>query len=69
MLLRDNFSYFSLKPYGVTPHLNHLATLVLMRGLDLYFCGEEVKMVPKLSLLALSYLKHCVRQFIPFVGF
>ena len=24
MIIRDNFSYFSLKPYVVTPHLNRL---------------------------------------------
>ena len=28
----DNFSYFSLKPYVVTPHLNHLIEMVQMRG-------------------------------------
>ena len=28
----DNFSYFSSKPYDVTPHLNRLNETVQMRG-------------------------------------
>ena len=31
MMIRDNFSYFSLKPYVVTPHLNRLVETVQMR--------------------------------------
>ena len=42
MIIEDNFSYFSLKPYVVTPHLNHLETVnhlktVQMRGQNMFF--------------------------------
>ena len=32
MIIVDNFSYFSLKPYVVTPHLNRHDETVQMRG-------------------------------------
>ena len=32
MIIEDKFSYFSLKPYVVTPHLNCLNETVPMRG-------------------------------------
>ena len=36
MIIRDNFSYFSLKPYVVTPHLNRLNETVQMRGQNMF---------------------------------
>ena len=33
--MKDNFSYFSLKPYIVTPHLNCLDE---MRGANMFLC-------------------------------
>ena len=45
----DNFSYFSLKPYVVTPHLNRLTEPVWMRGHNiryvLFLCKIN-KMIP-----------------------
>ena len=35
-----NFSYFSLKPYDVTTHLNHLDETVQMRGHNICFYAE-----------------------------
>ena len=32
MIIQDNFSYFSMKTYVVTPHLNRLVKMVEMRG-------------------------------------
>ena len=39
MILRDNFSYFSLKlsVYDVNPHLNHLHKMVQIRGHNMFF--------------------------------
>ena len=37
MIIRDNFSYISLKPYVVTPHLNRLDETVQMRGHNCVF--------------------------------
>ena len=34
--IMDNFSYFSLKPYVVTPHLNRLDETVRMRVIEKY---------------------------------
>ena len=39
-LLEANFSYFSLKPYVVTPHLNRLIETVQMRGHNICFNAE-----------------------------
>ena len=36
-VLDDNFSYFSSKPYVVTPHLNRLVETVKMRGHNICF--------------------------------
>ena len=44
--LRDNFSYFSLKPYVVTPHLNCLTETVQMRGHNICFYAELTKFSP-----------------------
>ena len=44
MIIEDNFSYFSLKPYVVTPHLNHFKT-VQMKGHNIRFYAELTKIV------------------------
>ena len=45
--LRDNFSYFSLKPYIVTPHLNPLAETAQMMGHNIcFFFLELIKIIP-----------------------
>ena len=36
----DNFSYLSLKPYVLTPHLNHFFETVQMRGQNICFYAE-----------------------------
>ena len=45
MILKDNFSYFSLKPYVVTPHLNRLMETVQMRSHNMYFYAELTKII------------------------
>ena len=42
----DNFSYFSLKPYDVTSHLNRLNKTVQMRGHNIRFYAELTKIIP-----------------------
>ena len=42
----DNFSYFSSKPYIVTPHLNRLFETVQMRGHNICFYAELTKIIP-----------------------
>ena len=37
MIILDNFSYFSMKLYVVTPHLNRLIEMVQMRGTTYVF--------------------------------
>ena len=37
MIIQNNFSYFSSKPYVVTPHLNGLIETVQMRGHNICF--------------------------------
>ena len=39
--LRDNFSYFSLKPYFVSPHLNRLDKVVQMRVTTYVFMQRD----------------------------
>ena len=46
MIIRDTFSYFSLKLYVVTPHLNCLVETVQMRGHNICFCAELTKIIP-----------------------
>ena len=41
----DNFSYFSLKPYVVIPHLNHLVKTIQMRGHNICFYAELTKII------------------------
>ena len=40
------FSYFSPKPYVVTPHLNRLDKTVQMRGHNICFYAELTKIIP-----------------------
>ena len=40
------FSYFSLKPYVVTPHLHDLDKMVQMRGHNICFSAEITKIIP-----------------------
>ena len=51
MIIQDNFSYFSLKPYVVTPHLNCLIEMVQKRGHNIFFNQN----LPKLSLIIAKY--------------
>ena len=46
MITEDNFSYFSLKLYVVTPHLNRLNETVQMRGHKVCFYTELTKIFP-----------------------
>ena len=46
MIIRDNFSYMSLKPYVVTPHLNLLDGTVQIRGHNICFYAELTKIIP-----------------------
>ena len=46
MINRDNFSYFSFKPYGVTPHLNRLEETIQMRGHNICLYAELTKIIP-----------------------
>ena len=43
----DNFSYFSSKPYVVTPHLNRLLEMVQMSRHNIRFYAELKKNFPK----------------------
>ena len=47
MIIWDNFSYFSLKLYVVTPHLNRLVETVQIRGHNICFNEELTKIIPK----------------------
>ena len=55
----DIFSYFSSKPYVVTPHLNPLIVMVQMRGHNIWLNAELTEIVPKLFPNTLSYLELC----------
>ena len=45
-LIEGYFSNFSLKPYVVTTHLNHLHEMVQMRGHNIYFNAELTNIIP-----------------------
>ena len=53
MIIRDNFSYFSLKLYVVTPHLNCLNKTVQMRGHNICLYAELTKIIPNFHQLLL----------------
>ena len=45
MITEYNFFYFSLKPYVVTPHLNHLVDMVQMMGHNICFYAELTNII------------------------
>ena len=50
------FSYFSLKPHVVTPHLNRLVKNVKVRGHNTDFGAELTKIIPNFhQILPLIY--------------
>ena len=51
MIMRDNFCKFCIKLYVVTPHLNHLKETVQMRGNNMWFESQIMKIIIKYSLL------------------
>ena len=56
MIMRDNSSYFSLKLYVVTPHLNCLYEMVQMKGHNVCFYAELTTIIPHyIQLLLLTY--------------
>ena len=52
MIMRDNFSYFSLKLYVVTPYLNRLDEMVQMKGHKIRFYADLTKII---SLIIIIY--------------
>ena len=46
MIIRNNFSCFSLKLYIVTPDLNRLVEMVQMRGHNICFYAKLTKIIP-----------------------
>ena len=57
-LFRDNFSYFSLKPYVLTPYLNHLVETVQKKGHNIRFYAELInKKKSLISSNTTSYLE------------
>ena len=57
MIIKDNFSYFSSKPYVVTPHLNRLVETVQKRGHNICFYAELTKIIPNYHQIPSSYLE------------
>ena len=56
MIMGDNFSYFSLKPYVVTPHLSRLDETIQMRGHNICFYAKLTKIIPNYhQILPLIY--------------
>ena len=46
---KDNFAFYLMKPYVVTPYLNSLHNTVQMKGHNIHFYAELTKKFPKLS--------------------
>ena len=46
LISHRNFSYFSSQPYVVTTHLNCLVETIQMKGRNLHFYAELVKIIP-----------------------
>ena len=46
MIIEAYFSYFSLKPYVVTPHPNRLVETIQMKGYNIRFYAELIKIIP-----------------------
>ena len=66
----DNFSYFSSKPYVVTPHLNCPIEMVQIRGHNICFYAELTKIICNVPPNTRSYpelwisftvIKSCLR--------
>ena len=53
LIIEGYFSYFLLKPYVVTPHLNRLVETVQMRGHNICFYAELTKTIPDYQILPL----------------
>ena len=60
MIIEDSFSYFSLKPYDVTPHLNCLNKMVQMRGHNVCFYAELTYIISSYHQNTPSYLELCL---------
>ena len=52
VIIRDTFCYFCIKPYVVTPHLNHLDGTIQIRGRNIWFLREIRKIIITYSLLS-----------------
>ena len=52
VIIRDNFCFFYIKTYVVTPHLNRLNETVQMRGHNICFRSKIRKIIIKYSLLS-----------------
>ena len=57
MIIQVNFSYFSMKPYVVTPHLNHLVETVQIRGHNMFLITRIKKNYPQLLSNTVSFLE------------
>ena len=57
VIIRDNFCYFCIKTYVVTPHLKRLDETVQMRGHNIWFCREIRKIIIKYSLLSRALIE------------
>ena len=62
MVTKDNFSYFSLKLYVVTHHLNRLDETVQMRGHNICFYAELTEIIPNYHQIFLSCLELCFKK-------
>ena len=54
MIIKDNFSYFLLKPYVVTLLLNRLDETVQIMGHNIGFYAELTKIIPNYHQIHLS---------------
>ena len=60
MIIRDNFSCFSLKLCIVTPDLNCLIEMVQMRGHNICFYAKLRKIIPNYHQLLLLFIWNSV---------
>ena len=49
MVIQDNFGFFPIKTYVVTPHLNRLVETVQMSGRIIWFQSEIRNIILQLS--------------------
>ena len=56
MIIQDNFSYFSMKPYVVTPHLNCLNETAQMKAHNICFCAELTKIISHYQFITKYFL-------------